>query len=155
RVLEWAAGKPVTIRTVDAGGDKPVPGFTIEETNPFLGTRGIRLSLARPEIFRVQIRALLRAAVHGNLKVMFPMIADGEEYERARVLLAEEAAKLAREGVAHKMPPLGMMVEVPAAALALEAFIKVAFFSIGSNDLTQYVMAAARDNAAVAHLNVA
>ena len=74
-MLEWAGGKPVTIRTVDAGGDKPVPGFTVEESNPFLGLRGIRLSLARPEIFRVQIRALLRAAPHGNLKVMFPMIA--------------------------------------------------------------------------------
>jgi phosphotransferase system enzyme I (PtsI) len=153
KVLEWAAGKPVTIRTVDAGGDKPVPGFTVEESNPFLGLRGIRLSLARPEIFRMQIRALLRAAVHGNLKVMFPMIAVGEEYERAVALFAEEEAKLTREGVAHKMPPLGIMVEVPAVALALEAFVKVAFFSIGSNDLTQYVMAAARDNAAVAHLN--
>ena len=74
KVLEWADGKPVTIRTIDAGGDKPVPGFTVEEGNPFLGLRGIRLSLARPEVFRVQIRALLRAAVHGNLKVMFPMI---------------------------------------------------------------------------------
>ena len=74
KVLEWAGEKPVTIRTVDAGGDKPVPGFTVEETNPFLGLRGIRLSLARPEVFRLQIRALLRAAAHGNLKVMFPMI---------------------------------------------------------------------------------
>ena len=84
KVLEWADGKPVTIRTVDAGGDKPVPGFTVEESNPFLGLRGIRLSLARPEIFRVQIRALLRAAVHGNLKVMFPMIAVAEEYDARR-----------------------------------------------------------------------
>ena len=82
KVLEWAGDKPVTIRTVDAGGDKPVPGFTVEESNPFLGLRGIRLSLARPEVFRVQIRALLRAAVHGNLKVMFPMIAVVEEYQR-------------------------------------------------------------------------
>ena len=75
RCWNGRARKPVTIRTVDAGGDKPVPGFTVEESNPFLGLRGIRLSLARPEVFRVQIRALLRAAVHGNLKVMFPMIA--------------------------------------------------------------------------------
>ncbi|MER8676452.1 phosphoenolpyruvate--protein phosphotransferase [Mesorhizobium sp. M1153] len=153
KVLEWAGDKPVTIRTVDAGGDKPVPGFTVEESNPFLGLRGIRLSLARPEVFRVQIRALLRAAVHGNLKVMFPMIAVAEEYQRAAALFVEEQAGLAARGVAYKMPPLGIMVEVPSVAIAPEAFADVAFFSIGSNDLTQYVMAAARDNAAVAHLN--
>ncbi|MGX9142334.1 phosphoenolpyruvate--protein phosphotransferase [Mesorhizobium sp. 128a] len=153
KVLEWAGDKPVTIRTVDAGGDKPVPGFTVEESNPFLGLRGIRLSLARPDVFRVQIRALLRAAVHGNLKVMFPMIAVTEEYQRAATLFAEEQGGLIARGVAHKMPPLGIMVEVPSVAIAPEAFADVAFFSIGSNDLTQYVMAAARDNAAVAHLN--
>ena len=153
KVLEWAGGKPVTIRTVDAGGDKPVPGFTVEETNPFLGLRGIRLSLARRDIFRVQIRALLRAAIHGNLKVMFPMIATPDEYSQAAALFAGEQAALAAQAIAHKLPPLGIMVEVPSAALALEAFADVAFFSIGSNDLTQYVMAAARDNAAVAHLN--
>ncbi|RWF87446.1 MAG: phosphoenolpyruvate--protein phosphotransferase, partial [Mesorhizobium sp.] len=152
-VLEWAEDRPVTIRTVDAGGDKPVPGFTVEEGNPFLGLRGIRLSLARPEVFRVQIRALLRAAIHGNLKVMFPMIAVVDEYQRAAALFAEEKAALAARGVAQKMPPLGIMVEVPSVAIAPEAFAEVAFLSIGSNDLTQYVMAAARDNASVAHLN--
>ncbi|AZO20291.1 phosphoenolpyruvate--protein phosphotransferase [Mesorhizobium sp. M1E.F.Ca.ET.045.02.1.1] len=153
KVLEWAGEKPVTIRTVDAGGDKPVPGFTIAETNPFLGLRGIRLSLARLDIFRMQIRALLRAAVHGNLKVMFPMVATAEEYAQAAALFAEEQAALAARGIAHEMPPLGIMVEVPSVAIAPEAFANVAFFSIGSNDLTQYVMAAARDNASVAHLN--
>ena len=153
KVLEWAGGKPVTIRTVDAGGDKPVPGFTVEEGNPFLGQRGIRLSLARPEIFRVQIRALLRAAVHGNLKVMFPMIAVPEEYTLAAALFAEEAERLAQAGIPYAMTPLGIMVEVPSVAIAPEAFGDVAFFSIGSNDLTQYVMAAARDNGSVAHLN--
>ena len=153
KVLEWAGEKPVTIRTVDAGGDKPVPGFTVEETNPFLGLRGIRLSLARPEIFRLQIRALLRAALHGNLKVMFPMIAVPEEYAKAVALFADEAAALASLGVPHKMPPLGIMVEVPSVAIAPEEFADVAFFSIGSNDLTQYVMAAARDNGTVAALN--
>ncbi|MER9489074.1 phosphoenolpyruvate--protein phosphotransferase [Mesorhizobium sp. M0563] len=153
KVLEWASDRPVTIRTVDAGGDKPVPGLTVEEGNPFLGLRGIRLSLARPEVFRVQIRALLRAAMHGNLKVMFPMIAVPEEYERATALFAEEQADLLARGIAQKMPPLGIMVEVPSVAIAPEAFARAAFFSIGSNDLTQYVMAAARDNISVAHLN--
>jgi len=153
KVLEWAGGKPVTIRTVDAGGDKPVPGFTVEENNPFLGLRGIRLSLARPDIFRIQIRALLRAAVHGDLKVMFPMIAVPEEYSRAVALFSEEVNALTETGLAHKMPPLGIMVEVPSVAIAPEEFANVAFFSIGSNDLTQYVMAAARDNGAVAALN--
>jgi phosphotransferase system enzyme I (PtsI) len=152
-VLDWAEGKPVTIRTVDAGGDKPVAGFTVAEGNPFLGLRGIRLSLARPEVFRVQVRALLRAATRGNLKVMLPMVAVPDELERARAIFHEEAAALATEGVDHAIPPLGIMVEVPAAALAPEAFASAAFFSIGSNDLTQYVMAAARDNGAVAALN--
>ncbi len=153
KVLEWAAGKPVTIRTVDAGGDKPVPGFTVDEGNPFLGLRGVRLSLARPDIFRLQIRALLRAAMHGNLKVMFPMIAVPQEYAQARALFVEEAGKLAAADIAHRMPPLGIMVEVPSVAIAPDNFADVAFFSIGSNDLTQYVMAAARDNGSVAHLN--
>jgi phosphotransferase system enzyme I (PtsI) len=153
KVLEWAAGKPVTIRTVDAGGDKPVPGFTVDEPNPFLGLRGIRLSLARPEIFRVQVRALLRAAMLGTLKVMFPMVALRAEYDRAAAIFDEEAQALSAAGIAHRLPPLGMMVEVPAAAIAPERFGHVAFLSIGSNDLTQYVMAAARDNSAVAALN--
>jgi phosphoenolpyruvate-protein phosphotransferase (PTS system enzyme I) len=154
KVLEWAGAKPVTIRTVDAGGDKPVAGFTIDETNPFLGVRGIRLSLARTEIFRQQIRALLRAAMYGNLKVMFPMVAVPREYALAVKLFAEEDAKLTDAGIAHKMPPLGIMVEVPCVAIAPEEFADVAFFSIGSNDLTQYVMAAARDNGQVAPLNI-
>jgi phosphotransferase system enzyme I (PtsI) len=143
----------VTIRTMDAGGDKPIPGLTMEERNPFLGLRGIRLSLARQDVFRFLVRALLRAAVHGNLKVMFPMVAVPEEYEQACALFAEEAGNLAREGVPHRMPPLGIMLEVPSVAIAPRGFADVAFFSIGSNDLTQYVMAAARDNASVAHLN--
>lgn len=153
KVLEWAGDKPVTIRTVDAGGDKPVPGFTVEEGNPFLGLRGIRLSLARPDIFRQQIRALLRAAVHGNLKVMFPMVSVPEEYARSVALFMEEASALAGAGIPHRMPALGIMVEVPSTAIAPELFADVAFFSIGSNDLTQYVMAASRDNGAVAALN--
>lgn len=151
-VLLWAAGRPVTIRTVDAGGDKPVPGFTVRESNPFLGLRGIRLALSRPDVFRPQVRALLRAAVHGTLKVMFPMVAIPAEFAAASALFAEEAAQLTASGIAHAMPALGIMVEVPAVALIPEAFGDVAFFSIGSNDLTQYVMAAGRDNGAVAAL---
>lgn len=148
KVLEWAGGKPVTIRTIDAGGDKPVPGFTIEEGNPFLGLRGIRLSLTRQEVFRVQIRALLRASQHGNLKVMFPMVSIPAELATAKALFAEEAAALNLP-----VPPLGIMVEVPAVAIHPELFADASFFSIGSNDLTQYVMAAGRDSSAVAALS--
>lgn len=153
KVLEWAAGKPVTIRTVDAGGDKPVRNYTIEETNPFLGLRGIRLSLARPDVFRAQVRALLRAAVHGQLKVMFPMITLAGEYRAAEVIFREEALALSDSGIPHRLPPLGIMVEVPAVAIDPSPFLDVAFFSIGSNDLTQYVLAAGRDSAAVGGLN--
>jgi phosphotransferase system enzyme I (PtsI) len=153
RILDWAKGRPVTIRTLDAGGDKPIAGLTIVgESNPFLGLRGIRLSLARPEVFRVQLRALSRAAVHGELKVMLPMIADPSEFDRAAVMLDTEFRALKTEGIACARPPLGIMVEVPAAALRAEDF-GAAFYSIGSNDLTQYTMAAARDIGAVADLN--
>ncbi|WP_246773909.1 phosphoenolpyruvate--protein phosphotransferase [Bradyrhizobium diazoefficiens] len=153
RILDWAAGRPVTIRTLDAGGDKPIAGLTVDgERNPFLGLRGIRLSLARPEVFRVQLRALCRAAVHGTLKVMLPMIAIPSELDRANAMLDAEFAALSAEGIACARPPLGIMVEVPAAALCAEEF-GAAFYSIGSNDLTQYTMAAARDIGAVADLN--
>jgi phosphoenolpyruvate-protein phosphotransferase (PTS system enzyme I) len=153
RILEWAEGRPVTIRTLDAGGDKPIAGLTVDgERNPFLGLRGIRLSLARPDVFRVQLRALCRAAVHGALKVMLPMVAVPSELDRAGGMLDAEFAGLKQEGVACSRPPLGIMVEVPAAALCAEDF-SAAFYSIGSNDLTQYAMAAARDIGAVADLN--
>jgi phosphotransferase system enzyme I (PtsI) len=152
RIVEWAEGRPVTIRTLDAGGDKPIAGLTIDgESNPFLGVRGIRLSLARPEIFRVQLRALARAAAHGDLKVMLPMVTVPAELAAARTLLDEEVAALAAAGIPARRPPLGIMVEVPATALTIEEF-DADFFSIGSNDLTQYVTAAGRDIAAVADL---
>lgn len=151
-IVEWAAGRPVTIRTLDAGGDKPIAGLTIAgESNPFLGVRGIRLSLARPEVFAVQLRALARAAAHGELKVMLPMVTVPAELEAARALLDAALADLAARGVPARRPALGIMVEVPAAALAIERF-DAAFFSIGSNDLTQYATASARDIAAVADL---
>jgi phosphoenolpyruvate-protein phosphotransferase (PTS system enzyme I) len=153
RIAAWAAGRPVTFRTIDAGGDKPVPGLTpIGESNPFLGVRGIRLSLAHPDVFKVQLRALARAAVAGNIKVMLPMVAVAGELARASALLDEAVAELAAAGVPHRRPPLGIMVEVPAAALSA-AQIPADFYSIGSNDLTQYTMAAARDIGAVAALN--
>ncbi|RXT54313.1 phosphoenolpyruvate--protein phosphotransferase [Bradyrhizobium betae] len=153
RILDWAAGRPVTIRTLDAGGDKPIAGLTIDgERNPFLGLRGIRLSLARPEVFRLQLRALCRAAIHGTLKVMLPMIAVPSELDRANAMLDGEFAALRAAGIGCARPPLGIMVEVPAAALCAEDF-GAAFYSIGSNDLTQYTMAAARDIGAVADLN--
>jgi phosphotransferase system enzyme I (PtsI) len=152
RIVAWAQGRPVTIRTLDAGGDKPIPGLTVDgESNPFLGTRGIRLSLARPGPFRVQLRALARAAVHGPLKVMIPMVTVPAEMEAARRMVDEAVAELAAAGIPARRPPLGMMVEVPAAALAVDRFA-ADFLSIGSNDLTQYVTAAARDTGAVADL---
>ncbi|MDJ0971835.1 MAG: phosphoenolpyruvate--protein phosphotransferase [Kiloniellales bacterium] len=155
RILAWAGGKPVTIRTLDAGGDKPIPGVTLDaESNPFLGQRGLRLSLARPEVFRVQLRALARAAAEGPLKVMLPMVTLPEELEQARRLFDDILAELAAEGVAHGTPALGIMIEVPAAALTAGDF-EADFYSIGSNDLVQYVMAAARDNPALTGLALA
>jgi phosphoenolpyruvate-protein phosphotransferase (PTS system enzyme I) len=149
-LIRWAAGRPVTIRTLDAGGDKPVASYTLDgETNPFLGMRGIRLSLRHRDVFRIQLRALARAAAHGPLKVMLPMITQTGELEEARSLLTDVIARLEREGITHAAPDLGIMVEVPAAAMAVSTF-QSSFFSIGSNDLTQYACAASRDGADVA-----
>ncbi len=152
RLLAWAKGRPVTIRTLDAGGDKPIPGVTpLGESNPFLGLRGLRLSLRQPSLFLVQLRALARAAVLGPLKVMVPMVTRPDELAAARRLLQQAVEELAAAGQAARLPPLGMMVEVPAAALTAEDF-PADFYSIGSNDLVQYVTACARDNAEVAEL---
>ncbi len=149
-LLRWAAGRPVTIRTLDAGGDKPIAGYTHDgEANPFLGLRGIRLSLRHPEIFRVQLRALARAAAIGPLKIMLPMVTTAHELEQTRALLEAVLVDLAAENMPHAMPALGIMVEVPAAAMAVASF-DAAFYSIGSNDLTQYATAAARDGPQVA-----
>ncbi len=153
RLAEWAAGKPVTIRTLDAGADKPIAGLTLEhETNPFLGLRGVRLSLHKSDPFRTQLRALCRAAAHGRVEIMLPMVTLPSELDRARGYLDEAFGSLQTAEIACRRPELGIMVEVPAAALTVESF-DAAFFSIGSNDLTQYVMAAARDSEAVAALN--
>ena len=152
RIASWAVGKPVTIRTLDAGGDKPVEGLTFEgESNPFLGVRGIRLSLARPNVFRVQLRALARAAMHGNVRIMLPMITIPDEIAAARAMLDQEVRSLVAAGIPARRPPIGIMVEVPAVAIAIDLY-DAEFYSIGSNDLTQYVTAAGRDVAAVADL---
>lgn len=152
RFLDWTRDRPVTIRTLDAGGDKPIAGLTPGgEGNPFLGVRGLRLSLQRPEILRVQLRALARAAIAGNLKIMLPMVTTPAEFAAGRSMLQDCVADLEESGVPAVLPPLGMMVEVPAAALAISAF-DADFYSIGSNDLIQYTTAASRDNSAVAAL---
>ncbi|MGH6917755.1 MAG: putative PEP-binding protein, partial [Geminicoccaceae bacterium] len=118
---------------------------------PFLGLRGLRLSLARPEVFRVQLRALARAAARGDLRIMLPMVTAPRELDTARAILDEVVAELQAAGIEAALAPLGMMVEVPAAALTAASFA-ADFYSIGSNDLVQYVMAASRDNPHVAPL---
>jgi phosphotransferase system enzyme I (PtsI) len=152
RLIAWAQGRPVTIRTLDAGGDKPIPGVTIDgEANPFLGVRGLRLSLAKPDIFRIQLRALARAAASGPINVMFPMVTVPAELVEARRMMREEIAALEQKGVRCTTPPMGIMIEVPAAALTAESF-DADFYSIGSNDLIQYTLACSRDNSSLARL---
>ena len=142
RLLDWADGRPVTIRMLDIGGDKPLSGLT-----EMSSLRGIRLLLARPEIARVQARALLRAAVFGNLRIMLPMVTFPSEVDGMRHIYREESSELARRGVPHRIPPIGMMVEVPAAALMLDQFESADFFSFGTNDLAQYLVASPREDA--------
>lgn len=152
KVVKAFSGRPVVIRTFDIGGDKLPTGGYPTEPNPFLGWRAIRMCLDQPELFGVQLRALLRAAVHGDVHIMLPLVVTLDEVQAARALLDQAAKDLEARGVEFRRDvPLGVMIETPAAAVAAETFIDdVSFFSIGTNDLVQYTLAVDRGNANLA-----